>query len=237
MAIDPNIQILGTGTNGGCYLLAIRLNGGQNLQFGMFNQGQEICRNSGEYLYIGSARGKQGARSLGYRLLRHATRSGDARPLAIRNRLLHAIKDAGLPTKVPAQKTCCWHIDYLLDLSQAEITGVIAVCSRQTDEKRLAELLAAMPETDIPAPDPGASDHPGDTHLLLVRAASKWWKNLPQLLLKQILNHRHQPNLSSVIPPKTGVKQTYHNCARRVRVLGFRLCVNDKRGAMNRFWR
>ena len=182
MAIEPNIQILGSGTNGGCYLLAIRLNGDQNLRFGMFNHGQEICLNAGEYLYIGSARGEQGASSLGYRLLRHATRSGDARPHAIRNRLLHAIKDAGLPAKVPAQKTCRWHIDYLLDLSQAEITGVTAARSRQADEKRLAELLAAMPETGIPAPGLGASDHPGGTHLLSVKAASKWWLNLPQLL-------------------------------------------------------
>ena len=182
MVFDPDIQILGEGTNGGVYLLAIRLNGGQNLRFGMFNQGQEICLNAGEYLYIGSALSEQGASSLGYRLLRHATRSGDARPHAIRNRLLHAIKDAGLPVKVPAQKTCRWHIDYLLDLSQAEISGVIAVRSRQADEKRLAELLAAMPETDIPARGLGASDHPGGTHLLCVQATEGWWENLPKLL-------------------------------------------------------
>ncbi len=182
MAIDPDIQILGRGTNGGCYLLAIGLNGDQNLRFGMFNQGQEICLNAGEYLYVGSARSEQGASNLGYRLLRHATRSGDAPPHAIRNRLLHAIIDAGLPAKVPDQKTCRWHIDYLLDIPQAEITAVIAARSLLPDEKRFAERLAAMPETGIPAHGLGASDHPGGTHLLLVQAGKEWWENLPKLI-------------------------------------------------------
>lgn len=186
MAIDPDIQILGGGSNGGCYLLAIRLNGGQNLRFGMFNQGQEMCLNAGNYLYVGSARAGQGASSLGYRLLRHATRSADAPPHAIRERLHHAIKDAGLPGKVPAKKTCRWHIDYLLDLPHAEIAGVIAARSVSADEKRLAGLLAALPETVIPARGLGASDHPGGTHLLLVRAGKEWWANLPKLLSELI---------------------------------------------------
>ena len=148
----------------------------------MFKQGQEICLKSGIYLYAGSARAEQGASSLGSRLLRHATRSGDMPQHAIRKRLHHALIDAGLPAKVPARKTPHWHIDYLLDLPQADLCGVIAVRSPQVDEVTLADALAAMPETSIPARGLGASDHPGGTHLFRVQARRTWWENLPKLL-------------------------------------------------------
>ena len=98
--------------------------------------------------------------------------------------MLHAVIDAGLPGKVPAKKTPRWHIDYLLDLPHVEITGVIAVRSLLADEKRLANWLAAMPETGIPARGLGASDHPGGTHLFSVQAGREWWENLPTRLLE-----------------------------------------------------
>jgi Uri superfamily endonuclease len=195
MAIDPDIQVLGSGTNGGCYLMEIQLNGDQNLRFGMFKQGQEICLKSGIYLYIGSALAEQGPSSLGARILRHATRSEDAPPHAIRERLHHALLDAGLPGKVPAKKTCRWHIDYLLDLPQADLCGVIALRSLLADEASLANALAEMPETIIPARGLGASDHPAGTHLFRVQASAEWWDRLPQLIQDQLQSDDGNPKI------------------------------------------
>jgi Uri superfamily endonuclease len=186
MAISSDIQIQGSNTNGGCYLLSIRLEKTQKLRFGMFNHGQEVCLPQGDFLYIGSARGEQGTSSLGYRLLRHATRSAGAPPQVIRERLHHALIDAGLPGKVPVSKTLHWHIDYLLDQPQAELRAVIAYRSQKADEKRIAAYLARLPETSAPAKGLGASDHAGGTHLLGVNAGSQWLERLPGMLQEYI---------------------------------------------------
>jgi hypothetical protein len=52
-------------------------------------------------------------------------------------------------------------------------------------EQSLAQALAAMPETNIFSAGLGASDHPGGTHLFLVRANKAWWEQLSNLLCEQ----------------------------------------------------
>ncbi len=76
--------------------------------------------------------------------------------------------------KVPANKRCHWHIDYLLELPEAEISGVIAIRTRDDLETQLAEDWPALPETTIPARGLGASDHPGSTHLFQLQETADW---------------------------------------------------------------
>ncbi len=185
MVIPFSIQLVGRTGNTGCYLLLIRLRRNQEIRFGRFNNGRMVNLPKGFYLYIGSARGQRGASSLGYRLLRHTTRSG-AKPPHATQKLLHvSLQDAGIPSKVPAEKRIHWHIDHLIDLMDAEIEGVLVIRGTDVDEKQLAERLTALPETSIPARGLGAGDHPGGTHLLSIDNAEEFWRMLPNWINSQ----------------------------------------------------
>lgn len=71
----------------GAYLLRIALPADLALAFGRFRRGSPISLPSGEYIYVGSAMGRHGW-PLAARLLRHATRSGDRPPHALRAALV-----------------------------------------------------------------------------------------------------------------------------------------------------
>ena len=158
----------------GCYIISIHLGTGLKNSFGRYNHGDAVFLPAGGYLYVGSARGEKGSSSLGARLMRHATRTDPARPHAIREELLSQLQNAGITAKVPAKKQLHWHIDYLLDLPEAEINGMILLRTRQDREARLAEMLAALPQTSFPAPGLGASDHRGNTHLFYLQEQGDW---------------------------------------------------------------
>jgi Uri superfamily endonuclease len=179
-----HITFLGEEFGPGYYLLSIRLAENRHLQFGRFNQGGAVFLPKGDYLYIGSARSPKGSSSLSPRLMRHLTRCQDKHPHALRELLLAEFINARIPAKVPAEKRCRWHIDYLLEDPHAEVTGVITLSSAADLEQLIAEKLAALPETHIPAAGLGASDHPGGTHLFHVQANHDWWNNLPELILE-----------------------------------------------------
>lgn len=179
-----HITLLGEDFGSGSYLLIIHLAENQHLKFGRFNKGGAVFLPKGNYVYIGSARGQKGTSSLSARLMRHLTRCQGKYPQALRELLLAEFKNAGIPAKVPVRKQCRWHIDYLLEIPQAEVTGVITLRSRADLEHQIAEKLATLPETHIPARGLGASDHPGGTHLLHVQADTNWWNNLPDLIVE-----------------------------------------------------
>ena len=178
---DFTIHLLGDSTPAGCYLLIIRLKAAKKLRFGRFNQGDAVFLPDGSYIYVGSARGERGSSSLGARLMRHATRCDPAHPQAIRESLQTQLLDADMHAKVPANKRCHWHIDYLLELPEAEISGVIAIRTRDDLEAQLARRLAALPETSIPARGLGASDHPGSTHLFQLQETADWQEKVSAL--------------------------------------------------------
>jgi Uri superfamily endonuclease len=183
---SPAILILGDDTPGGVYALRVHLERSTNLAFGRFRGGEPIPLQSGDYLYIGSAHGERGANTLANRLLRHATRGGDQPPHHIRDHLQTALQDAGLPGVLPRQKTVRWHIDYLLDLPTAHLTGVIALRTAQKLEKPLAEQITTLPGTQPVSPGLGASDHPGHTHLFYIEENHEIWINLATILNKHV---------------------------------------------------
>ena len=180
--IYSKITILGDPHPCGVYLLAIQLIEDEELAFGEFQHGKKISLPEGTYLYVGSAYGQHRSSSLGYRLLRHASRSGSGIPHLIRPSLEKTLNAAGLLGSIPKRKTLHWHIDYLLDLPTAEIRGIVALRTKWKIESEVGDRVAAEDETLILAPGLGASDYPGKTHLFFVDADIKWWSNLPELL-------------------------------------------------------
>jgi Uri superfamily endonuclease len=174
---DPTITLIGPAQPGGVYLLWIALAKEQSLAFGRFRRGEQIHLPAGGYLYVGSAYGQRGAATIGYRLLRHATRTSSL-PHSIRPRLLNTLQEKGLPAKLPTRKSLHWHIDYLLDLPEAKLQGVIAILTNQRMEAKMATALAKQPETLVLAIGLGASDHAGGTHLLHIPAGQAWWESL-----------------------------------------------------------
>ena len=170
------IIISGDSSQGGAYILRVRLREDTRLRFGRFKQGKVVALPAGEYAYVGSA-----LAGLAPRLVRHATRSGRKGPHRIRAEVVERFREAGLGgaellPKSPKKKH--WHIDYLLDLETAELTGVLVVRSEERLEPALAGMLEGDPHARVIEKGLGAGDAAGSTHLLRVVAGEEWWAAL-----------------------------------------------------------
>lgn len=163
-----SIVIRGESGQSGAYLLAIRISRDLDVVFGRFQGGRPIRVPASLVIYAGSARGRAGSTALAGRLLRHATRSGSRPPHAIREELVERFARAGLgeDTRLPTAKKLRWHIDYLLDVTEAELVGVFAIRTSDDLETRLVERLIARPDTISFPNGLGAGDHRGYAHLV-----------------------------------------------------------------------
>ena len=191
----PSILIIGDASQAGTYILRIRLKENTTLQFGRFKKGKLISLSTGDYIYVGSALSEKGAPSLARRLVRHATRSGDKPPHAIREKMMNQFAECGLGNGnlLPRQgKTLHWNVDFLLDLQSAELINILAIRSSERLENRVAKWLEHDSQTDIIEPGLGANDAPGATHLLRLRADDMAWMSLTDkagtLLAENTLN-------------------------------------------------
>ena len=176
---------LGGDSQGGSYILRIRLAEHAALAFGGFKRGKILELSAGEYVYVGSATSKNGAASLANRLVRHATRSGRKRPHGIRGEMLRRFSSIGLDNgnlKPTGQKNLHWNIDHLLDLPAADLTGACIIRTPDCLERRLGQFLERDPQTVVVEKGLGANDVPGNTHLLGLKAGDAWWASLPGLL-------------------------------------------------------
>lgn len=182
--IYSGISLFGKPHPSGVYVLSIALSKKHSLVFGKFNHGNPITLPAGSYLYIGSAMGTKGSASLGYRLVRHATRTANAPPHIIRSVLIKTLQASGITVKAPQQKKRHWHIDYLLDLPPAEIQGVIAIRTCKQLEATIAQGLMEEPAIHRVSAGLGASDYYKETHLLGVQADQEWWNFLPERVLR-----------------------------------------------------
>lgn len=177
----PSILIIGDDSQAGTYILRIRLKENTTLKFGRFKKGKLISLPTGDYTYVGSALSEKGATSLARRLARHATRSGDIPPHAIREEMIKQFLDCGLgpPDPLPKNgKKLFWNIDFLLDLQVTEIVNVIAIRSPERLEYTIAELLERDTDTQIIEKGLGANDAPRNTHILRINADETWWASL-----------------------------------------------------------
>jgi Uri superfamily endonuclease len=154
----------------GSYLLFVDLGEPVRVSFGKFMGGRQIPLDRGQYLYVGSALGSgRGSSPLASRLLRHASRSLDRPAHAIHGKLLGFLGAMGFkPKRAPAGKRLHWHVDYLLDLPEAEISHIVMVMSPSRLEHQLADLVASLPGALPVADRLGAQDAASGTHLFRV---------------------------------------------------------------------
>ncbi len=177
----PSIRIIGDNSQAGTYILRVCLKENTTLQFGRFKKGKLISLPAGDYTYVGSALSEKGATSLARRLIRHATRSGDKPPHAIREKMMNQFVECGLGSGnllLRQGKTLHWNVDFLLDLQSAEIVNILAIRSPERLENRVAKWIERDPQTEIIEAGLGANDTPSATHLLHVQAGETWWASL-----------------------------------------------------------
>ena len=160
----------------GAYVLRIVVCAPVQVALGRFRGGRLFSFPAGEYLYVGSARGLRGGSTLGRRLLRHASRAAGA-PHSLRPTL-----QAFFGLEPPHSKTLRWHVDYLLETSQADLQAAFLLRRPQPVERALARFLMQDPRVTAFPRGAGASDDPGGTHLLRVEAAPGWWSGFPARL-------------------------------------------------------
>ena len=176
-----HITFLGEPCQTGTYVLWLRARSDLVVTFGQFDDGRAVAVATGLYAYVGSAMGRGGASPAG-RLLRHATRTTGKPPHAVRAALLVELAAAGLElpkTYPPRDKRLRWHIDHLLDEPAVEIAHVTLIRAGTRLESPMARRLAAAPGAAPLWPGLGASDLPGETHLL--RLAVDAPESLPYL--------------------------------------------------------
>ncbi|HWR02235.1 MAG TPA: DUF123 domain-containing protein [Chlorobaculum sp.] len=172
--------IFGKKSREGTYILLIDLHAPVEVSFGRFLGGRAIFLEAGKYLYVGSALGS-GNKSfpLAGRLLRHASRSGYERCHDIRKELLDLFVSFGYRTpNGKGNKKLHWHIDYLLDLPEAEIAHVIMIMGGSKIEQRLAGLVASMAGSSTVADRLGAQDARSGTHLFRISDPDSFQANL-----------------------------------------------------------
>ena len=187
----PSICIIGDDSQAGTYILRIRLKENITLQFGRFKKGKLISLPAGDYTYVGSALSEKGSTSLARRLVRHATRSGDKPPHAIREDMINRFAECGLAPQDPlpkSGKTLFWNVDFLLDLQSAEIVNLIAIRSPERLEHTIAGLLEHDVDTEIIEKGLGANDAPRSTHLLRANTDETWWASFVGNIKKNFSN-------------------------------------------------
>ena len=169
----PALARLGVPGPSGVYLLRLHLTQPLSLALGALHDGRPFHLARGPYLYVGSALARRGAASLPRRLLRHTSRrQGPPHPL---QRSLRLAYPDHLP---PAQKRLRWHVDYLLEAPAAFLTHALLLHTAQPLERAFAAWLQQRPFTTAPVPGAGASDAPGQTHLVAVSPYPGWWADL-----------------------------------------------------------
>lgn len=171
MKKDNNIIILGDQSLGGVYLLVIYLSKEIVIRFGNFKNRKKFKLKKGDYIYLGSAMGN----TLATRLLRHSTKCSGIPSHSIRNDLVKELMKTKMISKDKGirPKKLHWHIDYFLENKNVSISKVIILRTNKSLEKQIGQYLIKRLETSIISPGLGASDRPGNTHLLRVSEV-KW---------------------------------------------------------------
>lgn len=175
--VAPALTICGDSLACGSYLLLARIQKPISVRFGAFRHGVPVPIRAGHAIYIGSAMGRSGSATLSRRLLRHATRTGDAPPHPLQQTLTEHFA-----AEPPRQKQCRWHIDYLLDRPQVALIAAIVLRSTERLEAALADLIEQESGTEPVASGLGAGDHRGATHLYLhagpPSGCAAWWQDV-----------------------------------------------------------
>ena len=178
----------------GSYILFIRISSSFQLAFGRFQHSRLFTLPVGDYLYIGSALGSRG-NPLARRLIRHASRSKGVQPHEIQASLIQFFSEnhASLNCTVePTAKKLHWHIDYLLEHREAEITHIVILRHPEKMEHHLSEFLASLQETSLVAPRLGAQDTRNSSHILRITDQQRILEQLEQYIPVLTATHEEQ---------------------------------------------
>ncbi|NJN83374.1 MAG: DUF123 domain-containing protein [Caldilineaceae bacterium] len=182
---QPVATVVGAPIPCGAYILLIAIESTFAATIGRLSQGRLLTFPAGAYLYVGSAMGLRGSATLGWRLLRHASRAAGQPAQPIREDLRQTLIEHSMvaaETTSPATKRLRWHIDFLLDRREAKLTHVFALRCNQRREDELAQLLAAESDSQPFLPGFGASDAPGASHLFTLAADEDLTARLPAIM-------------------------------------------------------
>lgn len=177
----------------GSYLLIIHLSKPAELAFGRFQKGKLFSLPQGDYLYIGSALGgRTNNAPLARRVIRHTSRTGNKPHHRIREttkNLFSEKKVTGNKEITLSAKKLRWHIDYLLDLPEAEITHIVIIGSPLRIEHKLSALLGSLDETSPVAHRLGAQDTKNSTHILKLNSQERILEVLHVQVTAMIAEH------------------------------------------------
>ncbi len=181
------VHIHGNDGQGGAYVLVLSVP--QAVQISVYKRPIEINFPAGTYIYIGSAQAQVPTKSaaLGKRLWRYTEPVRRGAHHAIRRDLVATLLAHSLGPADPARlqmrgrKRLHWAVDYVLDNPGVELTAIHAVRSPVRYETLLGRHLANHPLTSIVRQGMGASDVPGNTHLLGVQNPTRLQRHLEAL--------------------------------------------------------
>ena len=175
------ITILGSpGVQGG-YLLRIQVESPCRIIFGRHNHCRRIYIGSGVYMYLGSAMGIRGSTSLPCRVMRHVIRSGQRPSHKIRDVLrTYLVENKLADNRIEAirNKRLHWHVDYLLDHENSDLTHIMLLCNQYRIERYVYTVLSNKKEVEIIEPGLGASDTQNKTHLWKLHETDGFWRLL-----------------------------------------------------------
>ena len=134
----------------GAYVLRIQVEAALTVRFGRFRGGSPILAPAGAYLYVGSAMGQRGSATLCARLLRHATRSDGPRQPLWALLAAHCSHGHASGSSSGKAKRLRWHIDYLLEETEAQLVAAYVLAGNSPVEMILARHLADDPHTFDP---------------------------------------------------------------------------------------
>jgi Uri superfamily endonuclease len=168
--VSSEFTLFGNNYRMGSYLLFINLSKPVQLAFGMFQRGKLFTISEGDYIYIGSALGEVKSGSpLARRVIRHTLRTSGKPHHRIRESMMNLFSEknfTGNKEITSSTKKLHWHIDYLLDIPEAEIIHIVIIRSPLRIEQKLSELLEQLDDTSLIAPRLGAQDMKNSTHIL-----------------------------------------------------------------------
>ena len=173
----------------GTYVLRFRVPRKLKIACGRFKGGKLVTFEPGDYSYVGSATGRNGAHCLAGRIAWHSSRSGKKSNHAIRRSWIQQCQTWGLgKSRTQKGDKLRWNVDHPLDRRSVRLIGIYAIRWPFLIERAVGRLLENDPATVMFETYLGANDYkrePGTAaHLLRVDAGEEWWGELPAKLVQ-----------------------------------------------------
>jgi Uri superfamily endonuclease len=165
MAIDWVGEIKPKGT----YVLHIVLQTDLDLAVGKLGN---VSLEKGHYCYVGSALGHT-ATSLPYRLLRHCITSSGREKSMYSDLFTQLRQYQFIPPTYRPVKNIHWHIDYLVEKTEIDITDILIITRRKCRENDIVALLEML-DFQQPVRGLGSTDSTEFSHFFRFPTQEDW---------------------------------------------------------------